>query len=50
MLKVYNTLARKKENFKPIHDKKIKIFVCGPTVFIFPISAMQKHTFNLMLL
>ncbi len=33
MLKVYNTLARKKENFKPIHDKKIKIFVCGPTVF-----------------
>ena len=35
MLKVYNTLTRKKENFKPMHDKKIKIFVCGPTVYDF---------------
>jgi cysteinyl-tRNA synthetase len=35
MLKVYNTLTRKKENFKPIHDKKVKIFVCGPTVYDF---------------
>lgn len=35
MLKIYNTLARKKENFKPMHDKTIKIFVCGPTVYDF---------------
>lgn len=33
MLKLYNTLTRKKEEFKPIHDKKINMFVCGPTVY-----------------
>ncbi len=33
MLKVYNTLTRKKEIFKPIKDKEVKIFVCGPTVY-----------------
>lgn len=33
MLKIYNTLTRRKEIFKPIHDKKVKLFVCGPTVY-----------------
>ena len=33
MLKLYNTLTRKKEIFKPINKDKIKIFVCGPTVY-----------------
>ncbi len=33
MLKLYNTLTRKKEVFKPIRDKKVNIFVCGPTVY-----------------
>ena len=33
MLKVYNTLTRKKEEFKPIHPKKVQMFVCGPTVY-----------------
>ena len=28
-----NTLARKKEIFKPINDKKIGMYVCGPTVY-----------------
>jgi cysteinyl-tRNA synthetase len=32
-LKIYNTLSRKKEVFKPIKDKKVRIFVCGPTVY-----------------
>lgn len=36
MLKIYNTLHRKKEIFKPIKDKKVNIFVCGPTVYDFP--------------
>ncbi|MBS3151792.1 cysteine--tRNA ligase [Candidatus Woesearchaeota archaeon] len=35
MLKVYNTLTRKLENLKPINDKKINLFVCGPTVYDF---------------
>jgi cysteinyl-tRNA synthetase len=33
MLKLYNTLTRKKEIFKPLKDKEIKMFVCGPTVY-----------------
>ena len=33
MLKLYNTLSREKEIFKPRQGKKIKLFVCGPTVY-----------------
>ncbi|MEM5829256.1 MAG: cysteine--tRNA ligase [Candidatus Aenigmatarchaeota archaeon] len=33
MLKVFNTLTRKKEVFRPLEDKKVKMFVCGPTVY-----------------
>ncbi len=29
----YNTLKRKKEEFKPIEKNKIKIYSCGPTVY-----------------
>lgn len=32
-LKVYNTLKRKKELFKPINGKNVNFFVCGPTVY-----------------
>ncbi len=28
-----NTLSGKKEIFKPINDKKIGMYVCGPTVY-----------------
>ncbi len=33
MLKLYNTLTRKKEEFKPLKNKKVNLFVCGPTVY-----------------
>lgn len=32
-IKMYNTLTRKKEVFKPIEEKKVKMYVCGPTVY-----------------
>ena len=32
MLKLYNTLTRKKEIFKPIEKGKVGMYVCGPTV------------------
>ena len=32
-MKVYNTLSRKKEEFKPITPGKVKMYVCGPTVY-----------------
>jgi cysteinyl-tRNA synthetase len=28
-----NSLSRKKEKFEPINDKKVNLFVCGPTVY-----------------
>ena len=32
-LKIYNTLTQKKEIFKTLTDKKVKLFICGPTVY-----------------
>jgi len=32
-LKLYNTLSRKKEVFKPLKNKLVKLYTCGPTVY-----------------
>lgn len=34
-LKIYNTLTRKKEEFKPIDKKEVRIYSCGPTVYYY---------------
>ncbi len=34
-LYLYNTLTRKKEIFKPIQDKEVGLYTCGPTVYNF---------------
>ena len=34
-MKLYNTLTRKKEEFVPIEEGKVKMYVCGPTVYNF---------------
>ena len=34
-MKIYNTLTRKKEEFVPIQPGKVKMYVCGPTVYNF---------------
>ena len=34
-LKIYNTLSKEKEPFKPLDQKSIKMYVCGPTVYNF---------------
>ncbi len=34
-LKIFNTLTRKLETFKPIHPGKVGIYACGPTVYNF---------------
>lgn len=34
-IKIYNTLTRKKEEFKPIDEKEIRMYSCGPTVYYF---------------
>ncbi|WP_436876204.1 cysteine--tRNA ligase [Siccibacter turicensis] len=33
MLKIFNTLTRQKEEFKPIHAGKVGMYVCGITVY-----------------
>src|SRR3989339_617698 len=33
MLKLYNTLTKQKEEFKPLHKGKVSIYTCGPTVY-----------------
>ncbi len=32
-LQIYNTLTRSKEVFKPLKDKKVGLYTCGPTVY-----------------
>ena len=32
-MKIYNTLTRRKEEFRPIEEKKVRMYVCGPTVY-----------------
>lgn len=33
MIKIYNTMTRQKELFKPLEENKVKMYVCGPTVY-----------------
>ena len=32
-LRLYNTLSRTKEDFKPLDPKNVRMYVCGPTVY-----------------
>ena len=34
-LKLYNTLTRKKDEFRPLDPSNVRIYVCGPTVYDF---------------
>ena len=34
-MKIFNTLSRRKEEFVPIEPGKVKMYVCGPTVYNF---------------
>lgn len=33
MIRIYNTLTKKKEEFVPVEPGKVKMYVCGPTVY-----------------
>ncbi len=47
MLKVYNSLTRKKENFKPVHKNYVGIYSCGPTVYNYAhIGNLRTYLFN----
>ncbi len=34
-IKLYNTMTRSVEDFRPIRDNQVKLYVCGPTVYNF---------------
>jgi len=44
MLKIHNTLTGTKEEFQPISQNKVRMFVCGPTVYDY-IHAGNARTF-----
>ncbi len=35
MLQIYNTASRRKEEFRPIDKRHVRMYVCGPTVYDF---------------
>lgn len=35
-LKIYNVLTRQKEEFQPLEEGKVNLYVCGPTVYDYP--------------
>ena len=35
-IKIYSTLSKSVEELSPMEERKIKFFVCGPTVYDFP--------------
>ncbi|MDR3216757.1 MAG: cysteine--tRNA ligase [Clostridiaceae bacterium] len=46
MLKLYNTLTRRKEEFKPVSEKQVTMYSCGPTVYGFAhIGNMRTYVF-----
>jgi len=46
-LKLYNTLNRKKEVFKPLKDKEAGMYTCGPTVYFYAhIGNLRTYVFE----
>lgn len=47
MLKIYNTLSRNVEEFRPIDPNNVRIYSCGPTVYGAPhIGNMRKYVLD----
>jgi cysteinyl-tRNA synthetase len=46
-IKLFNTLTKKKEEFKPIQEGKVKIYTCGPTVYNYAhIGNLRAYVFS----
>ena len=46
MFTIYNTLTRKKEQFLPLEEGKVKMYVCGPTVYDVPHIGHARSAFS----
>ena len=45
-LKLYNTMTRDKEEFKPILPRKVKFYSCGPTVYDYAHGTLTLISFS----
>ncbi len=46
MIKLYNTLTKRKEELKPLTEGLVKMYTCGPTVYYYPhIGNMRAYIF-----
>ena len=46
-MKIYNTLTRKKEDFKALSSREVKVYYCGPTVYNFAhIGNLKTYTWH----
>ena len=46
-MKIYNTLSKEKEEFKPLKQDKVKVYFCGPTVYNYAhIGNLKTYTGN----
>ena len=34
-MRLYNTMSKRKEEFVPVEEGKVRMYVCGPTVYNF---------------
>jgi len=49
-MKIYNSLIKKKEEFKPIKEKEVRMYACGPTVYWFAhIGNLRTYLFENLL-
>jgi cysteinyl-tRNA synthetase len=47
VLKLYNTLTRKKQVFKPLKEGEVKLYGCGPTVYFYQhIGNIRRYVFE----
>lgn len=46
MIKLYNTFTRRKEEFKPVVENNVGLYVCGPTVYGMPHLGHAKSYIN----
>ncbi len=45
-LRLFNSLTRKIEDFRPVHDGEARVYTCGPTVYNYPhIGNMRAYVF-----
>lgn len=45
-MRIFNTLTRSKEEFVPLNPGKVKMYVCGPTVYNFISCWKRQRTFH----